>query len=64
MSMNLRQDEQNPPFSLVVIIIIVVRFGAMVGKVFVAQTQVRRTQCDSNRSAWVDDVMTFLNIMT
>ena len=42
----------------------IVRFGTMVGKVFVTQTQVRRTWWDHNRSIWVDDAATFLNIMT
>ena len=42
----------------------VVRFGAMIGKVFVTQTQVRGTWWDSNKLAWVDDTNTFLHIMT
>ena len=39
-------------------------FGTMVGKVAVTQTQARRTWWDPNKSAWVDDAMTFLEIMT
>ena len=42
----------------------IVRFGAMVGKVFVAQTQVRGTQQEHDTSAQADDASTFLNIMT
>ena len=42
----------------------VARFGAMVGKVDIAQTQVRRTQWDLKTSALACDVRSFLNIMT
>ena len=46
------------------IIITVVQFGAMVGKVAVAQTLVRRTQQDFNMSELAHGGTTFLNIMT
>ena len=42
----------------------VARFGAMVGKVDVAQTQVRRTWQDLKTSALACDMRSFLNIVT
>ena len=57
--------KQNPPSSEdPQHVVVVVRFGAMVRKVTVTQTQARRTQQDSNTSALVCDVMTFLHMMT
>ena len=57
--------EQNPPSSEdCIVVVIVARFGTMVGKVFIAQTQVRRTQQESNVLAWADDATAFLNIVT
>ena len=58
--------KQNPPSSegWIIIIIVIARFRAMVGKVFVAKTQVHGTQWESDVLAWVDDATTFLNIMT
>ena len=47
-----------------IVIIIIVQFGAMVGKVAITQSQVRGTQQDSNTSALADDVTTFLLMMT
>ena len=52
------------PCSWNIIDIIVVRFGAMVRKVAITQTQVRGTQLDSNTLALADDAMTFLLTMT
>ena len=42
----------------------IVRFGAMVGKVNVTQTQVCGTQWDFNTSALACNVRSFLNIVT
>ena len=57
--------KQNPLLSEhCVVIVNVVRFGAMVGKVAIAQTPVRRTQQDFNMSALACDSTAFLVIMT
>ena len=56
--------EQNPPLSIIIIIIIVIRNtwrNAMDRKVMIAQTLVRGTQQDFNPAAMADGVKTFLN---
>ena len=49
---------------IVVIVIDIARFGAMFGKVVIAQTLARRTWQDFNMLALAHGMMTFLNIMT
>ena len=48
----------------VVIVIVVVRFGTMIGKVDITQTQVCGTQWDFNTSALACDMRSFLNIVS
>ena len=49
---------------IVVVIVVIVKLGAMVGKVMIAQTLARRTQWDFNMLTVANGETAFLNIVT